>query len=109
MMIFFVLLIFISSYCNCIAFEDTFRCSRKKLVIEIYKGGFGNKICGLVTGIVMALEMGRTVEVEWETSQHLKGNYNDFFVSPSTITGQTFPFIKQFNLTEHAAHDVWLF
>ena len=88
------------------AIEDSFKCSRKKIVIEIYKGGFGNKICGIVTGLAMALEMGRTVEIEWETSQHLHGSYDDFFVAPSSIGGQTFPFIKRYNLTEHAAHDV---
>ena len=89
-----------------LAVEDTFKCAKKKIVVEIYKGGFGNKICGIVTGVTMALEMGRTVEIEWDSSQHLKGNYDDFFISPSSVVGQNFPFMKRFNLTEHAAHDV---
>jgi len=81
---------------------DSFQCSKRKLILEIGKGGLGNKLWGVLSGTMMALSMGRTLEVDWpDEVKQLKGVFEDFFVSPIVPRGEAFNLTKRYSASEH--------
>ena len=81
---------------------DSFQCSKRKLIMEMGKGGLGNKMWAILAGTVLALSLGRTLEIDWpDDVKQLKGVYSDFFVSPLIPKGETFNLTTQYENKDH--------
>ena len=50
----------------------------------------------------MALAMGRTIEIDWQSEvKQLKGTFDEFFVSPVIPKGEAFNLTKRYEAIEH--------
>lgn len=65
---------------------DSFICSKKKIFLELSKGGLGNKLWGVLSGTMLALALHRTLEVDWpDDIRQLRGKMNEFPFISNTI------------------------
>lgn len=81
---------------------DTHSCSKKRIVLELGKGGLGNKLFSVVSGTMLALALGRPLEIDWpDEVKQLRGTFEEFFVSPIVPVGENFNLTKLYNAAEH--------
>ena len=57
--------------------------TKKKIVVDVNKCGLGNRMVSLVSTIMMALIMDRSVDLNWVSNRYCAASYSDMFHSKS--------------------------